>query len=73
LSVRYGPGGPGPYRTLKRLAVQSFERDYLIRLLQASEGNVTRAARLAGKERRDLGRLLKRHQLDPGRFTPARV
>jgi DNA-binding NtrC family response regulator len=67
------PGGPGPYRTLKRLAVQSFERDYLIRLLQASEGNVTRAARLAGKERRDLGRLLKRHQLDPGRFTPARV
>jgi two-component system, NtrC family, response regulator GlrR len=66
-------GGPGPYRALKRLAIQSFERDYLIRLLRASEGNVTRAARLAGKERRDLGRLLKRHQLDPGRFVPARV
>jgi two-component system, NtrC family, response regulator GlrR len=67
------PGGPGPYRTLKRLAIQNFEREYLIRLLSASEGNVTHAARLAGKERRNLGRLLKRHRLDPGRFAPARV
>jgi DNA-binding NtrC family response regulator len=66
-------GGPGPYGALKRLAIQTFERDYLVRLLRASDGNVTRAARLAGKERRGLGRLLKRHQLDPRRFASGRV
>ena len=67
------PVGPGSYRALKRLAIQTFERDYLVHLLRVSAGNVTRAARLAGKERRDLGRLLKKHQLDPKAFDPTRV
>src|SRR5262249_54424138 len=65
--------GPGPYKVLKRLAIQAFEREYLVRLLRDSEGNVTRAAHLAGKERRDLGRLLNRHKLDPGHFAHTRV
>jgi DNA-binding NtrC family response regulator len=61
---------PGPYRAQKQLALQAFEHDYLVRLLRASAGNVTRAARLAGKDRRDLGRLLKKHRLDARAFTP---
>jgi hypothetical protein len=32
---------------------------------------VTRAARAAGKERRDLGKLLKKHRLDPKQFAGA--
>ena len=59
------------FRALKRLAIAAFERDYLCRLLHENRGNVTRAARAAGKERRDLGKLLKKHQLDPKRFAGA--
>jgi DNA-binding NtrC family response regulator len=63
--------GRATYKTLKRLAIAAFERDYLTRLLDENRGNVTRAARSAGKERRDLGKLLKRHRLDPKQFARA--
>jgi DNA-binding NtrC family response regulator len=49
------------YRSAKNHALQEFDRDYLTRLLQRTEGNVTQAAQLAGKERRALGKLLKRY------------
>jgi len=45
----------------KAEAVRRFERDYLRRVLDECGGNVTRAARRAGKERRAFGKLLKRH------------
>jgi DNA-binding NtrC family response regulator len=54
-----------PMRALKREWVEGFERQYLTRLLAHHAGNVTRAAHTAGKERRDLGRLLKKYGLDP--------
>jgi DNA-binding protein Fis len=31
--------------------------------MQDTRGNVTRAAQIAGKDRRDLGKLLKKHGL----------
>jgi len=52
----------------KRAVVDSFEREYLRQLLRAHRGNVSRAAQSARKERRDFGRLLKKHQLDPRAF-----
>jgi len=42
-----------------------FERDYLVRLLQATQGNVSHAARLAQRERSKFYQLLRRHHLDP--------
>ncbi len=45
-----------------------FERDYLVRLLKTTEGNVTVAARLAKRNRSDFYTLLARHQLEPGSF-----
>jgi DNA-binding NtrC family response regulator len=57
------------YRDAKRAIVDAFERQYLTRLMESHRGNVTRAAETAGKERRDLGRLLKKHRLDPRRFA----
>jgi transcriptional regulator with PAS, ATPase and Fis domain len=62
-------GSPGAYKTQKRQVIEAFERQYLTRLMTAHRGNVTRAARTAGKERRDLGKLLKRHGLDPRLFV----
>ncbi|MGQ0537707.1 MAG: sigma-54 interaction domain-containing protein [Gemmatimonadaceae bacterium] len=53
------------YRDAKRAAVDAFERDYLTRLMRAHRGNITRAAVASGKERRDLGRLLKKYRLNP--------
>jgi len=48
----------------KAEAVRCFERAYVISALRQAEGNVTRAARLAGKERRAFGKLLKKHGID---------
>jgi two-component system response regulator GlrR len=51
-----------------REAKRNFEREYLIRLLQITRGNVARAACLAGRNRTEFYRLLNRHQLDPNSF-----
>ena len=45
-------------------AIAAFERHYLQRLLQKTSGNISLAARLCGKERSRLARLLKKHGLD---------
>jgi DNA-binding NtrC family response regulator len=57
------------FREAKRDAVEAFEREYVTRLLRASGGNVTRAARIARKERRDFGRLVRKYALDPHRLA----
>ncbi len=53
-------------------AKKGFERDYLVRLLKITEGNVTQAARLAKRNRSEFYSLLHRHQLDPALFKSAR-
>src|ERR671918_419342 len=52
-------------------ARKAFERDYLVRILKITGGNVTKAARLAGRNRTEFYRLLERHSLEPGMFKPA--
>ena len=51
------------YRVAKEQAIAAFEHAYLARIIDESRGNVSVAARLAGTERRHLGRLLKKHHL----------
>jgi DNA-binding NtrC family response regulator len=57
------------FKVLKRQAVEAFEREYLTRILREHGGNVTHAARSAAKDRRDLGRLLKKYAIDPRLFV----
>jgi DNA-binding NtrC family response regulator len=64
------PESGSSYKIQKRRVVESFERVYLHRLMTDHHGNVSRAALAAGKERRDLGKLLKRHGLVPRQFAP---
>ncbi|HMM70832.1 MAG TPA: sigma 54-interacting transcriptional regulator [Rhodocyclaceae bacterium] len=45
-----------------------FERDYLVRTLRITGGNVSQAARLAKRNRTEFYRLLQRHHLEPDRF-----
>ena len=45
-----------------------FERDYLIALLRRTQGRVTDAARIAGRNRTELYRLLLRYGLTPAMF-----
>lgn len=49
-------------------ARRDFERDYLIRLLQTTTGNVSQAARIAQRNRTEFYKLLARHGLDPMSF-----
>ena len=56
------------FQRAKAEAVQRFERDYLLRVLRETDGNVTRAALLAGKERRAFGKLLKKHRIERTSF-----
>ncbi len=48
-----------------------FERDYLVQLLQITQGSVTQAARLAKRNRTEFYKLLRRHHLEPGLFKEA--
>ena len=52
------------FRRAKAVAVRQFERDYLLAVMRQTSGNVTRAAQIAGKERRAFGKLIKKHGID---------
>ena len=54
----------GALKPLKE-SKEIFERDYLISALQVCEGNVSRAAKMAGKYRADFYDLLKKHGIKP--------
>jgi DNA-binding NtrC family response regulator len=56
------------FQAAKARVVEDFERHYIERLLQASEGNISHAARIAKKNRRAFFELIRKHDIDAGRF-----
>jgi two-component system response regulator GlrR len=63
-ALKSEPVGLTPLDEAKR----AFERDYLVRILRLTRGNVSQAARLAQRNRTEFYKLLERHQLQPAMF-----
>lgn len=71
--ITLGPGGPTTmrdaapstnFRDARAKALEAFERKYVAELLERHHGNVTHAAREAGKERRAFGRILHKYNIN---------
>jgi two-component system response regulator GlrR len=58
---------PGRLRPFKE-ARDDFARDYLLQILRATGGNVSKAAQLAQRNRTDFYKLLARHRISPELF-----
>lgn len=56
------------YSQAKQRALEDFNERYLHGLMSLAHGNVSEAARDAGKERRAFGRLLKKYGISPHSF-----
>ncbi len=54
-------------------ARRQFEREYLVRLLKLTGGNVAQAAQLASRNRTDFYKLLQRHRLEPAGFKTREI
>lgn len=52
-----------PFKDAKQEAIKAFERDYLIRILELTGGNVSSASRMARVGRTAFHRLMKKHGL----------
>ncbi len=59
---------PAEFRQAKAHAIAEFERHYVCSLLQKAGGNVSLAARLAGKERSRFNRLVRKYRISARAF-----
>ncbi len=62
---------PSSFKIARAQVLAEFERHFVRRALTESSGNVSLAAKRAGKERRSFGRLLKKHGINRAEFTSA--
>jgi two-component system, NtrC family, response regulator GlrR len=67
------PSAMESFQAMKARIVQSFERSYIESILGSTGGNVTEAARVAGKNRRALFELIRKHEISPASFRAAGV
>ena len=63
----------GSFSREKNTIVRKFERDYIKKVLSETNGNVSRAAGIAKKERRAFTRLMEKHDINRSDFMAART
>jgi two-component system response regulator GlrR len=56
------------FRQAKAKIIEQFEKDYIQRLLLSYDGNISRAAQAAHKNRRAFWELIRKHHLDVQTF-----
>jgi DNA-binding NtrC family response regulator len=56
----------------KNRLVAEFERHYIERAVRTTNGNISAAARMSGKNRRALFELMRKHEIRPDEFRTAR-
>jgi two-component system, NtrC family, response regulator GlrR len=62
------PPSPAAFREAKAQCVSQFERAYILELLQIHHGNITKAAKIAKKNRRAFWELIRKHGIDAQSF-----
>jgi len=62
---------PDSFRQAKARAVEQFEKQYIREMLTACQGNITRAAQVAKKDRRAFWQLIQKHHIDVREFKTA--
>lgn len=67
-SLQLMAANPISFQDAKAMAIENFEKNYLSQVMSMTQGNVTLAARIAGKERRALGKLLQKYQIDKHQY-----
>lgn len=60
------------FRATKAKVIKAFESQYLYDLMRKTSGNISEASRLSGKERREIGKLLKKYNIDRENFIHAK-
>jgi DNA-binding NtrC family response regulator len=56
------------FQTAKARVIKQFERGYVEQVLAACDGNISRAAKAAKKNRRAFWELIRKYGIEPGRF-----
>ena len=59
------------FKQAKDSVIDAFSENYIAAMLTRTAGNVTHAARLAGKERRAFGKLMKKYHIEARTFQPS--
>jgi DNA-binding NtrC family response regulator len=70
LPHRKTPAYQVSFKEAKETAVNQFERNYIENFLLAYQGNITKAAQAAQKNRRAFWQLIRKHQIDAHSFRP---
>jgi two-component system, NtrC family, response regulator GlrR len=65
------PSLPESFREAKARLVARFEKEYIQKLLLSHQGNITKAAETACKDRRAFWQLIRKHHIDVKSFRPA--
>jgi DNA-binding NtrC family response regulator len=73
LPLQKDASGDHTFQGAKKQIVVQFERGYLVDLLAKQQGNITKAAKVAGLDRRAFQRLIKKYGIERNTFSVKNV